>query len=188
MRPQGPFNADPGGPADFLAPTMATLSLPRLVSLLLVGAALLGGAALVAQAATSVGSAHRATASPAGPAFRISGDLNGSLHPGAVMPVRLVVRNPNPFAIVITRLRTVASIDAEHANPGCVVRTNFFVRPGARRWRTLRLRAHTRTRLAALRTRAPQIGMRNLQTNQDACKGAHLKLRYSGRAVRARKR
>lgn len=164
---------------------MVKLTPRRLVCVLAVGCAALAGATLVALAATK---SPRPSAK-AGLAFRISGDVTGRLRPGAVMPVRLTVRNPHRFPIVVKRVRGTLSIDKAHARAGCDVRKNFSYRQNLRRWKPLKLRARAKVRFTGRRApRAPNVLMRSRTVDQGACKGARLKIRYTGTAVKARPR
>jgi hypothetical protein len=154
----------------------------RLVCLLAVAGTLLGGVAFAAMAPPKP---HRTA--PAGPRFKVSGNVIGRLHPGAATRVRLKVANPNGFAIVVKSLGATTSVDRAHARSGCRAQENFFLAPGSRPRRPLRLRPHAVVRFVGVRAaRAPQVVMRDLKSNQDACKGARITLRYRGTAVRVR--
>jgi hypothetical protein len=117
--------------------------------------------------------------------FTIRGDLRGSLAPGTSRPLNLRLTNRYKFALSVTRLKVRVSIDARHRRGGCSVRRDFAVVGLPTRALTLPRRA-TRT-LRTLRVRLPRVRMRNLaHRNQDACKGARLRLRYSAVARKAR--
>jgi hypothetical protein len=79
----------------------------------------------------------------------------------------------------VTRLRVGVRVDRAHRLAGCT-RGDYVVGQMPRQAFPIRLRAHGVRRLSRLRVRAyPQLGMRNsLTRNQDACKGARLRLRY----------
>lgn len=158
----------------------------RMVCVLAVGCAALTGATLVALAATR---SPRPSAK-AGLAFRISGDVTGLLRPGAVMRVGLAVSNPHRFPIVVKRVRGTLSIDKAHARAGCDLRKNFSYRQNLRRWKPLRLRPLATVRFTGRRAvMAPKVKMLDLKTtDQNACKGARLKIRYTGTAVKVRPR
>ena len=118
----------------------------------------------------------------------IRGDLRVALRPGVSLPLNLVLTNRYHFPLQITRLTVRASVDRRHRAAGCSVRRDFAARQlafsaypiGLPRGRTRRL---TQLGVHPL----PRIRMRALaRTNQDACKGASLRLSYSASA-RARK-
>jgi len=71
---------------------------------------------------------------------------------------------------------------------GCSARRDFAVRQLQRRAYPIRLPRGRTRRLSALGVRVlPRLRMRNLAgRNQDACKGASLRLRYRGRARKTR--
>jgi len=120
--------------------------------------------------------------------FAIGGDLRVALRPGVSLPLNLVLTNRYHFTLQITRLTVRASVDRRHRAAGCSVRRDFAARQlafsaypiGLPRGRTRRL---TQLGVHPL----PRIRMRALaRTNQDACKGASLRLSYSARARKPR--
>ena len=116
--------------------------------------------------------------------FTIRGDLRGALAPGASRPLNLRLTNRYRFALSVTRLKVRVAIDARTRRAGCSVKRDFAVAGLPRR--AIRLpRRSTRT-LRTLRVRLPRVRMLNLaHRNQDACKGARLRLRYSAVARKA---
>jgi hypothetical protein len=131
-------------------------------------------------------------------AFKIRGGLRQPLFPGASQPLELTLTNRAGVTLSITRLRVRVRIDAAHRAAGCSAKREFAIRqlprsafpirlPGRRNRRTGRPLRITRT-LTALRLRTrPWVGMRDLPfTNQGACKGARLRLRFRGRARKSR--
>jgi hypothetical protein len=155
---------------------------PRLAASLVVVLALLAG---VVYAAVESRSAHGPRAS----SFVVTGSLRVPLRPGTSRPLNLTLINRRDFPLWITRLRVRVAVDRRHRLAGCSARRDFKVRQMRRRAFPLRLRAHRRRTLRALRVRVlPRVRMRNLRTNQDACKGASLHLTYSARARKSRPR
>ena len=122
------------------------------------------------------------------PAFSIRGDLHVRLHPGTSQRINLVLTNRRRFALRITRLKVRLRVDRSHARAGCSARRDFRVAQLRGRAYPIRLRARRRrslTRLGVRRRNLPRVKMINrAATNQDACKGAKLRLTYSGRARR----
>lgn len=117
--------------------------------------------------------------------FKIHGNLGRPLAPGVSRPLNLKLTNPYRFSLKIKRLTVAVSVDPAHAAAGCRASSNFKVTRLPRRSYPIRLRPRRTRTLRALRVkRLPRVAMRNLPTNQDACKGARLKLRYAGRARR----
>ena len=137
------------------------------------------------------------------PAFAITGALRAPLWPGGSQPVDVQLDNRTPSTLWITALRVSVEVDAAHAAAGCSADRDFTVgqMPGeafpivvppnryyAATWparfswqprRTWSLRA-----LGV--TVGPSIAMPDLAQNQDACKGATLRIRYAGTARRSR--
>ncbi|MET0557344.1 MAG: hypothetical protein ABW065_01555 [Solirubrobacterales bacterium] len=102
-----------------------------------------------------------------------------ALYPGApASTLSLQLSNPNPAPILITALR--ASIAA--APPGCDG-NNFELTPSnASRKKPLRVPARGSVTVPTTVTSAPAIALRDLPVSQDACKGAQLRLAFSGEA------
>ena len=125
---------------------------------------------------------------PSKQVFSIRGDLHVRLHPGTSAPVNLVLFNRRHFALRITRLKMRIRIDRRHVRAGCSARRDFRVAQLSQRGYPVRLRARRRRSLTRLRVRRrnlPRVKMINHPArNQDACKGAKLRLTYSGRARR----
>lgn len=145
-------------------------------------------------AAYALGTAAHRTKGPkrhhAKRSFAISGKLAGPLRPGASRALNLRLANRRPFTLWVTRLRIRVSVDRRHRRAGCTARRDLAVRQLPRRAYPLKLPARRARRLGRLRVRRlPRVAMRNLRTvNQDACKGAKLRLRYTGTARRTRPR
>jgi hypothetical protein len=144
-------------------------------------------------AAYALGTAvHRAPAAKrhAKRSLAISGKLARPLRPGGSGRLDLRLANRRSFTLWVTRLRIRVAVDRRHRRAGCSARRDFAVRQLARRAYPLRLPQRRARRLSRLRVkRLPRIAMRNLRTvNQDACKGAKLRLRYTGTARRTRPR
>jgi len=165
------------------------MKLPRRSALTLVAALLVGGPAGYAATAAKH-SRHRA--------FKIRGGLPQPLFPGASQPLELTLANRAGVTLSITRLRVRARIDAAHRAAGCSARRDFAIRqlprsafpirlPGRRNGRTGRPFRITRTLSALGLPTRPWVGMRDLPfANQDACRGARLRLRFSARARMSR--
>jgi hypothetical protein len=153
---------------------------------LLAAALALGPAAFALRAVMG----SHAAAPPRKRSFVIAGDLRVPLRPGSAESLNLLLTNRRHVTLWVVRLRVRVTIDRAHRRAGCSVRRDLFVRQLPRRAFPIRLRAHTKRRLSRLGVRArPRVGMRNLaRVNQDACKGAQLRLRYTGTARSSRPR
>ena len=118
----------------------------------------------------------------------IRGDLRVALRPGVSLPLNLVLSNRYHFTLQITRLTVRASVDRRHRAAGCSVRRDFAARQLAFSAYPIRLPRGRTRRLTQLGVHPlPRIRMRALaRTNQDACKGASLRLSYSARARKPR--
>ena len=151
-------------------------------------AALLAAAAAGAHGLLAIG---RPATTPAkrhaDPAFHIDGRLPRPLVPGASQPLNLRLTNRRRFGLRITRLTVGVTVDARYVAAGCRSSANFRVMQLARGAYPIRLRPRGRRTLRRLGVRQlPRVVMRNLASNQDACKGARLKFSYAGRARRWR--
>ncbi|HEX5713315.1 MAG TPA: hypothetical protein VFX85_08395 [Solirubrobacterales bacterium] len=104
----------------------------------------------------------------------------GALFPGEPpRPLPVLLRNPNPVPILVTKLRVAVSADP----PGCGSAANFELIPASPSRRTpLRLPAGGSLGLPSASATAPAIALRDLPVNQDACQGAKLPLSFSGEA------
>ena len=153
---------------------MLWLSLAALFALLLAGAGL------------TVSDGHKPVKHKR--AFSIRGNLHVPMRPGASQAINLVLTNRLPFALRVTRLKVRLRIDRRHSRAGCSVRRDFRAVQLKRRAYPIRLRARRRRSLLGLRVRRrnlPRVTMINRHdSNQDACKGAKLRLAYSGTARR----
>jgi hypothetical protein len=114
--------------------------------------------------------------------FSISGDLPSPLTPGSGAPLPLTVSNPNAFDILVSQL--VVTVEPGSSQPGChgpanlsVTQSNAAV-PGVE----ILVPANGSVSLPTQGATAPVVGMLDLPTNQDACKGAVFSLSYSGTA------
>ena len=100
--------------------------------------------------------------------FTVRGHSKG-FYPGRKRPMRVTVRNPNTFPIVVTRVTaSVASVVS-----GCPTKS-IKIKP----WRG-------RARVSARGHRRMKLIVRMLPRTPDACQGARFKLRFGGTAVRA---
>jgi hypothetical protein len=121
------------------------------------------------------------------PAFKISGRLHGPLSPGVSKRLNLRLSNRSRHDLLITKLTVRLKVDAAHRRAGCRRKLSFRVTRLKRRQYPVSLPAgRTRSLRALGLRRLPRVRMLNLSTNQDACKGATLRLRFAGRARRAR--
>ena len=146
---------------------------PRRVRIqrLLIGGALVLATA-VATAAERSPSPTTAPVSPgaaASPRFGISGQVTG-LYPGARTRLRLTLRNPNPYAIEVRRIRTSAQVPARSSCPARSIKVKRFT--GSRR---VAPRAVVRVKV--------NVSMR--ATVPNACAGQRYRLTYRGWATRA---
>jgi hypothetical protein len=114
--------------------------------------------------------------------FTIHGGLASALFPGADEPLDLTLTNPDAFRLRIRALHVV--IQPVTSEPGCRSHRHYGVSQYAGPY-PLTL-APGRTQLGALVPRAawPRISMYDLPSNQDVCKGATVRLAYSGTATR----
>ena len=155
---------------------MAALSLGALLLLVPVAFAL---------RATHGGASHKRHRQAS---FAIKGNLRVPLRPGASARLNLRLINRRRVTLWVTRLKVRVSVDRRHRMAGCSVRRDFAVRQLRRRAYPIRMRRRSARRLSALGIhRLPRVRMRDLsRTNQDACKGASLRLRYSSRVRKSR--
>lgn len=116
-----------------------------------------------------------------GAPFTLSGPRGGAtgLAPGIDLPVNLLIDNPNGTALKVTSL-TVSLLST--SAPGCVASENYRVTQFSGSY-PVTVPAGSRRTLRQLgfpQSAWPRLSMLNLPVNQDACKGATLRLSYSG--------
>jgi large repetitive protein len=114
--------------------------------------------------------------------FSIEGVLSGPLAPGVSRPLALTITNPNTKPIVVTGLQVTVAPGSTKA--GCDGPANLQVtQSNASSTNTFTVPAKGgKATLPSGSVTAPQVLMKNLATNQDACKGATFTFNYSGSA------
>jgi hypothetical protein len=116
-----------------------------------------------------------------GKPFTVTGGATGSLAPGFSSPLALTVTNPNPVAITLTELQV--TVAARTSNPGCEGPANLaLTQSNLSAANPLVVPANGHASLPSGGVSAPQVLMRDLPTNQDACKNAAFTFDYSGSA------
>jgi hypothetical protein len=119
------------------------------------------------------------TLATSGLPFTISGGSGGLLAPGLSADLVLRVSNPNGEAILVTSLSV--TIQAGSTKAGCDGQANLQVtQSNVSSANPLTVPANDTVTLPSGGVSAPQVLMRNLATNQDACKGATFSFSYSG--------
>ena len=124
--------------------------------------------------------------------FTIKGDARVPLRPGSSQALNPALTNRYRFKLWVTRLTVRVSVDRRHLRAGCSVRRDFAVRQLASRAYPIGLPRRSTRRLSRLRARPrraplPRVRMRYLAyRNQNACKGARLRLSYRAAARRSR--
>jgi large repetitive protein len=117
----------------------------------------------------------------AGKPFTVSGDASGPLAPGLIRSLALTVSNPNNVAITVTALS--ASVAAGSSNAGCDGPANLqLTQSNISAANPLAIPANGHVALPSGAVSAPQVLMKDLPVNQDACKGASFTFTYSGSA------
>jgi hypothetical protein len=113
-------------------------------------------------------------------AFAIEGKLTGLLAPGVSRPLALTITNPNTKALTVTSLQVTVASGSSKA--GCDGPTNLQVtQSNVSSANPLTLAAKGgKATLPTGTITAPQVLMKNLATNQDACKQATFTFNYSG--------
>ncbi len=111
--------------------------------------------------------------------FTISGSLIGALAPGITRPLQLTISNPNNKALLLTSLHV--SVETASTKAGCDGPTNLQItQSDASEAHPLSVPARGHVVLPAGSVTAPQVLMKDLATNQDACKGASFTFDYTG--------
>lgn len=112
--------------------------------------------------------------------FMVEGDLTGELAPGISSPLHLTITNPNSQAITITSLHVTVQPGSTKA--GCDGTTNTQVtQSNVSESNTLKVAGKGgKVTIPSGTVTAPEVLMKDLATNQDACKGASFTFSYSG--------
>jgi hypothetical protein len=114
-----------------------------------------------------------------GQPFTIAGGYGGLLYPGKTAALALRVSNPNGQPILVTSL--VVTIQPGSSKAGCDGPGNLQITASnVSDANPLSVPANGSVTLPSGSVSAPQVTMRNLATNQDACKGALFTFAYSG--------
>jgi hypothetical protein len=113
--------------------------------------------------------------------FTITGSLSELLAPGVSRALALTISNPNNQQIFVTSL--TVSVQPGSTKAGCDGSTNLQVtQSNASSTNALVIPANGQVILPSGAVSAPQVLMKNLSSNQDACKGASFTFSYSGTA------
>lgn len=116
-----------------------------------------------------------------GKPFIVSGNASGPLAPGVTRTLAIAVANPNSVAIEVTALSV--GVATGSSKPGCDGPANLQVtQPNISSSNPLAIPAGGHVALPAGAVKAPEVLMRDLSTNQDACKSATFTFTYSGSA------
>jgi hypothetical protein len=108
----------------------------------------------------------------------IEGGLAGQLAPGVTRPFALVLNNPESKAVVLTSLKVTANELSSKA--GCTAPANLeILQSNVSEANTVTIPARGKITLPSGSVTAPQVLMKNLATNQDACKGAAFTFNYT---------
>lgn len=114
-----------------------------------------------------------------GEPFTIAGGFGGLLYPGTTGQLALRISNPNKKAILVTGL--TVTIQPGSSKIGCDGPRNLQITPSnVSAANPLSVPANGSVTLPSGSVSAPSVTMRNLPTNQDACKGAVFSFVYSG--------
>jgi hypothetical protein len=111
--------------------------------------------------------------------FTLSGTVLGSLTPGAWQPIAITVTNPNNFTIYVTAL----NVSVSSSPSTCQGSTNIeFQQSPLSTSHTTSVPANGSASVAV--ADRPQIRLKNLPINQNACQGASFGLLYTGTATK----
>jgi hypothetical protein len=116
-----------------------------------------------------------------GKPFTVTGSASGPLAPGLTRSLAITLTNPNNVAITVTTLS--ASIAAGSSKAGCDGPSNLQITQSSlTAANALVIPATGHVTLPSGAVTAPQVLMKDLPINQDACKGASFTFTYSGSA------
>lgn len=121
------------------------------------------------------------TTQAGGQGFTVRGGFVGLLAPGVSGPLTVTISNPNGEAILVTSL--TVTVQPGSSKPGCDGPANLQVTPSnASVANPLIVPANGSVTLPSGGVSAPQVLMKNLPTNQDACQSATFTFTYGGSA------
>ncbi|MFI4990099.1 MAG: hypothetical protein ACHQHO_04185 [Solirubrobacterales bacterium] len=116
-----------------------------------------------------------------GKPFTVSGNASGPLAPGMTQPLAITLSNPNNVTITVTALTVTTAPGSSKA--GCDGPTNLaLTQSNLSEAKALTIAAGGHATLPSGAISAPQVLMKDLPVNQDACKGASFNFTYSGSA------
>ena len=122
-------------------------------------------------------------------AFVVRGDAPAPLAPGVSVPLDVSLQNPNAFAIVVRAVGVgVAAVSTPHADPAHPCAASDFATTPLAPSSGIVVPARATVRLSALGvdpSRWPHLTMLERLADQDGCKGAALRLSYTGAATKA---
>jgi hypothetical protein len=123
----------------------------------------------------------KAVVEESGKPFAVAGNATGPLAPGFSSPLAVTVTNTNAVAITVTELQV--TVAAQSSKPGCEGPPNLaLTQSTVSASNPLVVPANGHVSLPSGAVSAPQVLMRDLPTNQDACKSAAFTFNYSGSA------
>lgn len=124
----------------------------------------------------------RVTATQTGLPFTVTGNLGSLLlAPGRSGTLATTITNPNGEQIFVTSL--TVTVQAATNKPGCNGPANIEIQQSSASVATpLAVPANGSVTLPSGGVTAPTVTMKNLPTNQDACKGATFTFNYGGSA------
>ncbi len=121
------------------------------------------------------------TVETSGKPFTVTGNASGPLAPGVSRALAVTVANPNNVAIEVTVLTATVAVGSSKA--GCDGPANLaLTQSNVSATNTLTIPANGQVALPSGAIGAPTVLMRDLPTNQDACKNASFTFTYSGSA------
>jgi hypothetical protein len=121
------------------------------------------------------------TVEESGKPFTVTGNASGPLAPGVTRTLAVSLANPNNVAIEVTALSVSAAPGSSKA--GCDGPANLqLVQSNISSAHVIAIPANGHVALPAGAVSAPEVLMRDLPTNQDACKNASFTFTYSGSA------
>jgi hypothetical protein len=116
-----------------------------------------------------------------GKPFTVSGNASAPLAPGVTRALQVTIHNPNNVPITVTALGVQVAPGSSKA--GCDGPSNLtLTQSDISSTNTVSVPAEGQLTLPSGSAHAPEVLMRDLPTNQDACKGAAFTFNYSGSA------